>query len=535
MGRHSAGEGFLRGFLHHADVDRFYLWNAFDRPLGSLEPLVERLGPPTKPVSWIAGVDRAALAEPGAVHIPTPELQRQAWARRAVGATSYSLTGVTHTIAETHIMGEIAGLLIGPLESWDALICTSPAVQSAVQTQLEAVADHLRDRFGVTRLPAAQLVTIPLGVHTEDFAHDPQARRRWREELDIPTDAVAVLYLGRFSVATKMNPAPMGLALQQAARRTGQSIYWILYGSASSAQEEEAFRAAAAAFCPDVILRFATHDPQEPRGAIWSAADLFLSLSDNVQETFGLTPLEAMAAGLPVVASDWDGYRATVRHGQDGLLVRTTTPRPGLGADLAYRYAHGMGGYQAYFTAQSQFIAVDVDEAAQAVAALISQPELRARMGASGALHARSMFDWRALIPQYQALWTELARRRQAATPQSPVSGGDNPWALDPFVMFATYPTHALAHSDTVQLSRVFSSSELEAILTAPSVRGAESRLPTLPQTQALIAALSSDRPAAVGALLERFAPEERPYLERGLVWLAKYGVVRFSPAGLRK
>ena len=41
-------------------------------------------------------------------------------------------------------MGEIAGLLIGPVESWDALICTSPAVQSAVQTQLAAVADYLR-------------------------------------------------------------------------------------------------------------------------------------------------------------------------------------------------------------------------------------------------------------------------------------------------------------------------------------------------------------------------------------------------------
>ena len=44
----------------------------------------------------------------------------------------------------------------------------------------------------------------------------------------------------------------------------------------------------------------------------YAAADIFVSLSDNIQETFGLTPVEAMAAGLPVVASDWDGYRETI-------------------------------------------------------------------------------------------------------------------------------------------------------------------------------------------------------------------------------
>ena len=40
-----------------------------------------------------------------------------------------------------------------------------------------------------------------------------------------------------------------------------------------------------------------------------------MSLADNIQETFGLTPVEAMAAGLPCVMSDWDGYRDTVRDG----------------------------------------------------------------------------------------------------------------------------------------------------------------------------------------------------------------------------
>ena len=527
MGRHSAGEGFLRAFLRYADVDQVYLWNIHDRPRDELDPLIERLGPAARPIDWISRGDRDALTAPGAAHIPTPELQREAWARRVTGATRYSLTGVTHTIAERYIMGEIASLLIAPLETWDALICTSPAVQSAVQVQLEAVCDHLQKRFGATRMPPVQLVTIPLGVHTGDFAPDPAARRRWREELDIPADAVAALYLGRFSIATKMNPAPMGMALQQAARRTGQPIYWILYGSGPSEAEEQAFLDAAAAFCPDVTLRVAKHVPQDPRGPVWSAADLFVSFSDNVQESFGLTPVEAMAAGLPVVVSDWDGHRFTARHGENGFLIRTTTPRAGLGADLAYRYAHGLGTYANYFAAQSQFTAVDIDQAGQALAALVSQPELRARMGHAGAERARALFDWRVVIPQYQALWGELARRRAAAAAQSGLPT-ENPWRMDPFRMFAAYPSHTLTHTDTVQLTRAWEPQALATMMAAPSVRGAEGRLPTLAQTEALIAALSQDRPAAVGALLARFSPEQRPYLERGLVWLAKYGIVRF-------
>ena len=171
----------------------------------------------------------------------------------------------------------------------------------------------------------------------------------------------------------------------------------------------------------------------------------------------------------------------------------------------------------------------------EALAALIQDPERRARMGASAMARARSVFDWKAVIPQYQALWRELERRRRAAPVQAPGLGLENPWALDPFRMFAAYPSHTLAHTDTVQLTRAFAPADLAAIMAAPSVRGAESRLPTLSQTEALIAALSHDRPAAVGAILSRFAPKERPFLERGLVWLAKYGLVRFSRVTLKE
>lgn len=61
MGRHSAGESFLRGFLRHAEVDQHIFWNVAGRPLDELLALVQRIHPSPKPRGWINMRDRRAL------------------------------------------------------------------------------------------------------------------------------------------------------------------------------------------------------------------------------------------------------------------------------------------------------------------------------------------------------------------------------------------------------------------------------------------------------------------------------------------
>jgi hypothetical protein len=196
-----------------------------------------------------------------------------------------------------------------------------------------------------------------------------------------------------------------------------------------------------------------------------------------------------MAAGLPVVGSDWDGLRDTVEPGVTGFLARTLQPPPGGGEVLARAYAAEALTYDQYVGGIAQSTAVDVAEAAAAYAALLADAGLRRRMGEAGRARAARLFDWGVMIPRYQALWTELAARRAADAPSAePAPGAPaDPARSDPYRHFAA---HASASSRRV--------------------RPAWSRAPTCPPVAAALAAREGAVvvPGALlgGAALDRFA-----------------------------
>src|SRR5262249_1503194 len=154
------------------------------------------------------------------------------------------------------------------------------------------------------------------------------------------------------------------------------------------------FRNLAADILKNVACEFVMNDdPRFPEG-LWAGADIFVSLSDNVQESFGLTPIEAMASGLPAIVSDWDGYREGVRDGEDGFLIPTVTPPVTAGQTLAEDY-YNENNYGVFLTATSQSTALDIGRCAETLRRLADDDNLRRGMGIKGRLRAQTSFDWR--------------------------------------------------------------------------------------------------------------------------------------------
>src|SRR4051812_41567420 len=455
MGRQAAGEGFLKGFVQHADVERLFCYTPRREQAEQFQAAVKANGN-TRPVEWLNEVDPSSPAQAGTLYLPDPSVSQHAWRRRRFDQCSYSIVGITHTTASAGAMDWISGLQLSPAQDWDALICTSTVVKQTVDFVLDAQAEFLGARFGATQFPRPQLPIIPLGVDTARFTPNEAARAQGRAALGIGTDDFVVLFVGRLSFHAKAHPLPMYLGLERLARAMpDRKIHLLQAGWFANDFIGEAFKSGAAAFCPSVRCAFVDGRDAAARQQAWAAADIFTSLSDNIQETYGLAPVEAMAAGLPSVVTDWNGYRDTIRDGIDGIRVPTIMPPPGWAEDLADRHANQIDNYDHYCGFTSQFVAVDPDACAAAYAQLINDSALRQKMGAAARERAIAHFDWRVVIGQYQLLWAELAERRRSAIESAPRTAGQpaQPTRADPYQAFASYATTTLGSRDVIELA----------------------------------------------------------------------------------
>jgi hypothetical protein len=390
---------------------------------------------------------------------------------------------------------------------------------------LEAQKEYFTARLGAQRFDTCQLPVIPLGVHCDDFATTPDDRARWRAELGIPEDAVVVLQVARLALFGKAHPVPLYLALDAAARKTGRKVHLILAGWFSTPAQEENYKAIAAEFAETITTHIIDGRRADVRRSIWAAADIFTLLVDNIQETFGLAPVEAMAAGLPVVVSDWDGFRDTVTHGETGFLVPTMQPLPGAGAHLSVRYALGIDEYNGYIGAAAQSTSIDLVGATEAFEALISDPARRAAMGEAARQRARRLYDWSVVIGQYRELLGELAARREADAEIAPFVEGQpfRPDRGDPYKLFESYPTTPLGLD--LPIRRVPGSPAnaasvaggLKVTMAMPHL------LPTPAGLDAILARLDTGG-ATLRALFDAFPAINRRILTAGVMWLIKYG-----------
>ncbi len=501
MGRQSAGDGFLRAAVKARGDDPLAAYTPSPASAEAFRARVAELDPAAQ-TRWIPARRLDLLGPCGVLYRPDHVIDLSARSRLRVGADQYSLCGVTHTLASGGALDQIADMAVAPIMPWDAVICTSSAAVSVIHGGLDTQADYLKWRFGcAVTSPRPLTPLIPLGVHCEDYAFTAEDRAAARADSDIADDEVVALFAGRFSINGKAHPYPMYRALQAAAQATGRRIAILHAGQFVNQDLENAFRSAAARFCPDVRCIFLDgKDPALYRGS-WAAADIFITLSDSIQETFGLTPVEAMAAGLPVLVTDWNGYKDTIRDGIDGFRIATWQPAAGAGEPAGRDHEVGTASYDLFLSRMSSAVAVDMRALVARLTDLVVDGDLRRRMGAAGRSRAREIYDWSVIYGRYQALWAELnaIRRRDATSALLHGAPRSASGRRDPFEVFGHYSTHTIRPDTPIAAAADASLSTYESLAGHPIL--AHWKLPAQ-AAQRIFAALAAGAPT-VAALAQ--------------------------------
>jgi glycosyltransferase involved in cell wall biosynthesis len=179
----------------------------------------------------------------------------------------------------------------------------------------EAARNFLNEQHG---LPPGFVRVLPNGVPLEDYAapDDPRAAT-WRADLrrawNIPDDAFLIGMVGRL----RRKGQDELIAVAPCLAERFPQIRFVLVGPEFKPGDRtyyaDKIRAAG------VADRFVLAGSREDVPAVMASLDLLVHLPTD--EAFGLVLVEAMAAGVPVVATKVGGCTEVVRDGVDGLLV----------------------------------------------------------------------------------------------------------------------------------------------------------------------------------------------------------------------
>ncbi|MCP9925562.1 glycosyltransferase family 4 protein [Synechococcus lacustris C3-12m-Tous] len=430
MGRRVAGRSFVRGLVKNLrPFEHLNILVSKPEEIISLKSLLQPVCPSDAKLRFNIGFNPASLEDVGALHVPDPGLARWGLLREGRATNSFSITGVIHTLCSQSVISSLENLAVAPLEPWDALICTSNAGREVVAQAMASQHEALSRRYCVSLPPppGPQLPVIPLAIEDSlpPIDHRNNLRRNARQSLGIPKESFVVLFLGRLSFHSKAHPLVLYRVLSQLNAESGDIILLEcghLFNSYIASAYDEL-----QSFFPDLsVRRLGGLEPatEADKQLALAASDVFVSLADNLQETFGLSLLEAMAAQLPVVVSDWNGYRDLVQHGVTGFLIPT---RALLGSELHLdyfdqQYRLGLLDYDTYVGIRSLEVIVEEIPLLKALRFLYLNPDRRRTIGACSRDLWNRKFSWPVVALQYRSLWLQLSDLRSLAAPVCPPS-----------------------------------------------------------------------------------------------------------------
>jgi glycosyltransferase involved in cell wall biosynthesis len=361
----------------------------------------------------------------------------------------FPITGVTHSLDGPWMQMRLLEILLSAPGPCDAIVCTSMCAMEMLKKAFAGISEWFLSRWGCSLPDPPRLVHIPLGISEEHFV--PQDPVECRRRLGVPEGSVVVLSLARFSPRNKMDLSPFLECIRWLRMRPHIPSFLVILAGAGEDHQVNLVKELIETLELGGCVRVLPNVPPHQKGTIYGASDIFVSMVDNYQETFGLTVLEAMAHGLPVIASHFNGYKELVEDGENGFLIPTySSPSNDPWESISGILDPSM--WRFYF---AQKVSFDFNRLAQSMEILITSPQLRRKMGIR-ALRGMTGRHWSAVVRRYEELWQDLWR--ESLSWRGCKKGRDEThlsfWARFVGRSFSHFPTKNLSQYDLVSLSR---------------------------------------------------------------------------------
>ena len=180
------------------------------------------------------------------------------------------------------------------------------------------------DLMNYYQAPSYKIVIVPCGFSHQEFY--PIEKTLARKTLNLDIDKHIILQLGRMVPRKGVDNVIRSLSYL----KSPQAVQLVIVGGESdvpdpaNSLELSRLQKIAAEHGVEASIKFVGRKSREQLKFYYAAADVFISTP--WYEPFGITPLEAMACGTPVIGSNVGGIKYTVVDGETGALVPPEDP-----------------------------------------------------------------------------------------------------------------------------------------------------------------------------------------------------------------
>mgnify|MGYP003956179369 CR=1 FL=1 len=211
---------------------------------------------------------------------------------RTLNQFNFPVIGLIHSLGTPSAFQHLQ-TVFPLLQSNDSFICPSHNTQ---QTLINC------------GLPVSYSTVIGYGIDTNLFKPSDN-KHSLRQQLHLPTNKTLMLLVTRINPYLKMDITPLLRQLPTLIKQVPDLTLCIVGNIQNKHYHEQLVH-----FITELNIEDHVHWVTEPEQmhTYYQCADFFVSLSDAPGETFGLTIMEAMACGLPVIINDYAGYKKKV-------------------------------------------------------------------------------------------------------------------------------------------------------------------------------------------------------------------------------